>query len=98
MITKDEVVAMQIDVKRRCQDLRDLEKAYAIQECPFSEGEIVDVCGFSHRGKKMIVREITTARFKSDEWRVIGNVIKSDGQPGKIFAEFDDRDYRSSSL
>ena len=60
--------------------------------CPVKIGDIVDVTGYSHNGKKMIINGITFCH-KSDGgyygiwmedvgWMISGKVIRKDGTPG----------------
>ena len=63
----------------------------AAQICPHRVGDIIDCGGYSHKGKKMLVDGIIRARYSSDDWRVIGRVIKKDSTVGTLFYEFEGR-------
>jgi hypothetical protein len=70
--------------------LSDAQDELAIQLCPHKVGDIVECDGYSHKGKKMVVREIKKPRWSyRSSWAVSGFVLKSDGSEGKVNYEFD---------
>lgn len=57
---------------------------WAKQECPFTVGDTVDICGRMQKGKRGIVDEVLGVRWSVRyEWKVRGRVLKKDGTPGK---------------
>lgn len=69
--------------RQKTLDRLDVEIAHA---GPIKLGDIVDITGFSHRGKKMIVDHLWIV----DDWDVgvkaKGRVLKKDGTPGLLTA------------
>lgn len=88
-ITREELAKLEKAQAEAVERYSEAKQAFAVQECPFEIGEEVEVCGWSHHGKRMIVTKICPARYPFDgDWRVCGNVIKGNGEPGKQFTDF----------
>lgn len=62
---------------------------FAGRECSIKVGTTVTVNGYSHRGKKMMVRKICVERdFRGYRFKATGSVIKKDGEPGHQAGEW----------
>ena len=59
------------------------------EDGPVKIGDVVEVTGFPHKGKKMIVVRVFIRRdyFDGIGVKAIGKVLKADGTPGKNQAE-----------
>ena len=56
---------------------------WAVKECPYDVGQIVDVVGYSYSGKRCLIGFIGSYCMRSGyQWFVRGNVLKSDGSAG----------------
>ena len=73
------------------QILSNLEDKFAQQMCPHKIGDIVEVLGYAHKGKLMIINEITRPKwgFRGAQWRVKGNIINKNGTAGQLVADFE---------
>ncbi len=63
MITREQLKKADEAKIQAAYEARKLREAFAIQECPFSIGDIVDVCGYSYEGKKMKIDSILPSRY-----------------------------------
>lgn len=89
MTTREELAALEKAQAEAVERFAAARKAFALQECPFEIGQEVEICGWSHTGKRMIVTDIYATRGDYEgDWKVRGNVIKGDGQPGKQVTDF----------
>lgn len=97
MITKEQVNQARQDAIDSREKFDKIQREFAIQECPFSVGDVIDCLGYSHKGKKMVVTGIGSARHSfAGDWRVIGDVLRKDGTPGKLYTDFSHTQYRSA--
>jgi hypothetical protein len=79
------------ELRRHKDTLSKLMDKLAQQLCPHKVGDIVEVAGYTHKGKKMLVKYIGAPKYTyhSQCWRVTGNIINKDGSVGLLTAEFD---------
>lgn len=85
------------DLKKLHEDLKNTHEnffkagnEFALKNCGYSVGDVVDVIGFSHRGKKMRVVNIEFILTYSGNFmaRIYGVVLKNDGTGSKNQSEF----------
>ena len=94
MITREQVQEAEHEYKEARQRLHDLRIDFARQKCPFEVGDIVDVCGNTHRGKKMKITGIFSPSYSlAGDWKAVGNVIKKNGEVGQTCADFDQKNW-----
>ena len=79
------------ELKKHRESLSTLEDKFAQQMCPHKVGDIVEVLGYAHKGKHMIINEITRPKwgFQGACWRVHGNIINKNGVVGQLVADFE---------
>ena len=71
----------------------------AEQMCPYNVGDIIDIVGYSHNGKKGVVKHISNSSgycccYSDETWYVRGVVLKKDGSESKnrfTVSEFEHR-------
>ena len=76
------------ELRRHKDTLSKLMDKLAQQLCPHKVGDIIEIEGYSHTGKMMIVDKITSPSWPTYEWRVVGRVIKKDGDPSLNSVDF----------
>lgn len=71
------------------KEFDDAANKYAIDNCGNKWGDVVEVTGYSHKGKKMVIDNvfITIDFWKKEYYAVVsGSVLKADGSAGKNVA------------
>jgi hypothetical protein len=63
---------------------------WAKESCPYKVGDIVTVCGYSHKGKRC---KVTDVGWSQDwcgkyKWTVRGVVVLKNGELGKLTADW----------
>jgi hypothetical protein len=99
MITSEQIQQKRDESARVNKELLELGLAYAEQECPFAVWDIVEVKGYTYKGKKMQVIKIVEPRHGlqyGNTWRVIGIVLKKDGTFSKALTEMSQYQYEKS--
>jgi len=72
-----------------------LRQKYADEKCPLKIGEEVTICGWSHRGKKGIIKRVKGFHAGGRlEWQVSGRVLKKDGTEGNNSFDFYESQYQ----
>ncbi|HBA33912.1 MAG TPA: hypothetical protein DCZ12_07260 [Gammaproteobacteria bacterium] len=95
MITRQELVKLDEQMRAAKKRHSDARRAFAIQQYPIEIGQEVIACGHTHKGKKMVVDAILPANFSfQGDWRVSGKVKKNDGSIGRQDAEFSEAQWR----
>ncbi len=63
---------------------------WAAEACPYAVGDIVEVRGYSHIGKKCRIDRVGWTHGYSEgyQWKVIGTLILKDGSLGKITVDW----------
>jgi len=90
------------EVEKKISILRDQRRKildeYAGLACPFKIGEKVSICGYSHSKKTGVVEEIIGIDSYSDdlEWKVIGTVLKKNGEKSLLKFDFTESNYENS--
>lgn len=83
------------DIDARIDSLQGMRKVllneWASENCPYAVGDIVDIRGYSHTGKKCRVDKIGCKKDFRDryQWTVRGTVILKDGTAGKNIVDWD---------
>lgn len=96
-ITREQIESVEESVDIGKAKLRELKKEFAEQQCPLEVGQIVECCGYSHKGKKMKISNIFPPKFWFEgDWRVVGIVIKKDGTEGAQTADFSQKQWESA--
>jgi hypothetical protein len=96
MITLEQLKAADTAYHIARQAVDNLRQQYAEQECPFKVGDIVDICGRSHKGKRMQITSIGYRLAFTLRWVVVGRVLTKTGVVGKNATSFDQRNYEDS--
>ena len=84
---------LQEEIKHKQSQIENNRREWT-KEGPYQPGDIVEVNGFAHTGKRMIVDTVKVREHYSG-WRfeASGRVLNKDGQPGKNVGErFDPAD------
>lgn len=74
-----------------------LLKEWAIEACPYAVGDIVEVRGYSHIGKKCRIDRVGWTHGYSEDyqWKVVGTLILKDGSLGKVTVDWSERNEKS---
>lgn len=78
----------QAEIDDAVDNLEAVKQRFIQEHSPWQIGDTITVNGYSHTGKKMIVKRITLrARYHGDlEFTAKGPVLKSDETPGLLTA------------
>ncbi len=96
-ITREDLQAAKDEAVRAQKRHRQLKEEFAEQECPLAEGQEIEIVGFSHRGKRMIVDSIHPPRmYFYGDWEVSGRVINKNGKPGSVIASVNQEEWDKS--
>ena len=85
----------ELTVKNGNKAISEARQRIAELTCPFHVGDRIPMVGYSYRGKEVVVRHIIPARWSSfgNDWRIVGNLVKANGEEGTRRTEFDKSDY-----
>ncbi|MCP4700471.1 MAG: hypothetical protein GY862_27005 [Gammaproteobacteria bacterium] len=83
-ILKAELAEIEKRIKAE-QEIRGDVMAKLAELCPVKIGDVVEVNGWTFRGKKMLVDDVCyyTRTHRSTTWKCSGPILKADGTPGK---------------
>lgn len=84
-----ELAELKGELRQVQQKIRDLEQRIIDEHVPVKTGEVVEVNGYSHRGKKMVVTRISPRHsHKNFEYVARGQILKADGTQGVNVGEY----------
>ena len=91
---KDGIEAIDRAIEIRHEKRVEVLSEWVDKHHPLKIGDIVEVTGWSHKGKKMMVDQrkvvLWTLSFKNNwEWTATGRVIKKNGEPGVHIGEWE---------
>jgi len=87
-VYRDIIERTEREIKIRQKKNEATLKKWAENLHPLKIGDIVDVTGWSHKGKKMIVDRRWVVECFGWEWRASGRVIKKNGEPGAYVGDW----------
>jgi hypothetical protein len=76
------------------EEIQKLKGQYIKDYCEYEINDIVKIEGYSHMGKRGIIRTIKAEILYDGRirYKVFGSVLKSDGSPGLNFFDFTEDD------
>ena len=99
MITKEQIIKASESLNAAKSKLKELREQRALEQCPFEIGQIVDICGYSFKGKKMKITSIGAPKYEfNGDWEVQGDVLKKDGTVGAQYTSFGERHYKGEDI
>ena len=89
MITKRHVESLKVRMINAKSDYLELQKLFAQQQCPLEIGQTVKCCGYSYKGREMVITEILSPVWSHQgDWEVCGKIINKNGTVGERDATF----------
>ena len=101
----DNLIEKYIDCENRIKAIKEeedkIKSEWLTENCPLNIGDVVTICGYSHRGKQGRVTKIWAVfepawreHNATFVWRCLGTVLKKDGTEGNQSFDFDQWQYK----